>query len=64
MVSPAIPRGARFTQGDLTKAIKGARAAGFEPRRIVIDINGQIILSSSQTENDDHSPNPWDDVLQ
>jgi hypothetical protein len=55
-------RAARFTQSDLTKAIKGARAGGINPRRIEIDPSGRIIIC---TTDDQHGgANPWDEVLQ
>ena len=33
----------RFTQGDLTKAVKGARAGGAVVARIEIDKDGKIV---------------------
>jgi hypothetical protein len=54
-------RAARFTQSDLTKALKGARAGGMIPRRVEIDPSGKIIIC---TNNDQlGGSNPWDEVL-
>jgi hypothetical protein len=39
-----------FRQGDLTKALKGAREAGFDVRRVVIDKDGQIVLECGTGE--------------
>lgn len=54
-------RAARFTQSDLTRAIKGARAGGIIPRRVEIDANGKITICTSEGESG--GANPWDEVL-
>jgi len=62
-----MSRLATFRQSDLTRAVKGAQAAGFDVKRIEIDRAGRIVLGS-----DDLAPaeppaapaerNPWDDL--
>lgn len=54
-------RAARFTQSDLTKALKGARAGGMNPRRVEIDPSGKIIICTSDDQGS--GTNPWDQVL-
>ena len=40
------PAASRFRQRDLTAAVRAARAAGIEIRRIEIDRTGRIILTA------------------
>ena len=40
------PAASRFKQRDLTAAVRAARAAGIEIRRIEIDTTGRIILTT------------------
>ena len=53
---------ARFTQADVTRAIKGATAAGLRVGSVEIDINGKIVvlIDSGTAPN---KPNPWDSEL-
>lgn len=57
---------ARFTQTDVTRAMKGARAAGFTRVRVGIDVTGNIVVDAS----DDPAPvgdgrrNPLDRLLE
>ena len=37
-----------FLQGDVTRAIKGAKAAGFEPVSVEIGADGRIVVMSKQ----------------
>ncbi len=37
----------RFKQADLTRAVKGATAAGLKVARVEIDADGKIVLVSS-----------------
>jgi hypothetical protein len=49
MTKPAI-----FTQGDVTKALKGVKAAGGIPQRIEIDRFGKIVVLLGNPT--DHGP--------
>jgi hypothetical protein len=51
---------AKFKQGDVTRAIKGARAAGFKVARFEIDPNGKIIIYTESRAANDDGPNDWD----
>lgn len=51
---------AKFRQADVTRAIRGALAAGRKVERIEIDANGKIVIyTESQAANDD-GPSDWD----
>jgi hypothetical protein len=51
----------RFKQGDVTKAIKGAVAAGLTVKRVEIEENGKIVIYAGSP--DDPPPeNEWDRV--
>lgn len=39
-----MTKAALFTQGDITKAIKGVKAAGAIPQRVEIDRCGKIVV--------------------
>jgi hypothetical protein len=53
-----------FKQTDLTRAIKGARAAGIDVARIELNKNGRIIIVPIQTATaSEIIRNEWDDVL-
>ncbi len=41
-----MARSHRFNQADLTRAVKGATAAGMKVARIEIDADGKIVLVS------------------
>ena len=53
---------ARFKQADLTRAYRGAAAAGIRVSKVEIDPNGRIVILT-----DSASPQPvaneWDEVL-
>jgi len=52
-----MPRGpAKFTQSDVTRAIKAARAAGLESPRVEIAPDGTIIIGGSQQSAGPFSP--------
>ncbi|MBI0475019.1 hypothetical protein D9601_06550 [Sphingomonas sp. MA1305] len=53
---------ARFRQEDVTRALKGAVAAGMRVGRIEIDPNGRIVILS-ETAAPTADRNSWDDVL-
>lgn len=51
---------ARFKQSDVTRAIKGAMAAGKKVERVEVEPSGKIVIyTESQAANDD-SPSDWD----
>lgn len=61
-----MPRSAsKFKQGDLTRAVKGAVAAGVKIAQVEIDASGKIILIA---ENGNRQPirpaseNEWDSL--
>lgn len=49
----AMTTRARFTSADVTRAVKGAMAAGLTPTRIEIDRKGSIVLLFGEDEQDD-----------
>ena len=53
----------KFRQGDITRAVKGAIAAGVEIREVRVDTDGKIrvIASKPNVEHAQHL-NEWDDV--
>lgn len=57
---------ALFRQADVTRAVKGARAAGFDVKRIEIDRQGRILIASEEPRPEPAAElphqNPWDDV--
>ena len=53
----------RFTQSEITRAVNGAKAAGFLPSTIRIDRSGNIHLSSGSTAESQTMENEWDSVL-
>jgi hypothetical protein len=54
-------RPSTFKATDLTRAIKAAKAAGMEPRRVTITPTGAIEIRFG--EDEDQDANPWDEVL-
>jgi len=60
MTKPAI-----FTQGDISKLLKGAKAAGMPVKRVMIDRAGRIIADFGETASaqDIIQPNEWDVVF-
>jgi hypothetical protein len=53
-----------FRQTDLTRALKGARAAGIEISRVEIDRDGRIVVVVAKREKDSGivEYNEWDAV--
>lgn len=54
-----------FKQTDLTKAIRGTRNAGIEPRRVEISRDGRIVIITSgpdtvPTATNNENENEWD----
>lgn len=54
---------AAFTQGDISKLLKGAKAAGATVTRVVIDRSGRIVADFGKPGNDAPEPNEWDVVF-
>ena len=54
-------RQSRFTQNDVTRAVRGLQRAGLEPARVEIDESGCIVMQMGGTRPTDGSS--WDDVL-
>jgi len=53
---------ATFKQADVTRAIKGAVAAGVAVARIEVDQRtGKIVIFSDGARSS--APNPWDEVI-
>ena len=53
-----------FRQRDLTRAIKGAKAAGVGVTRVVIDKEGRIIVEMANGEGEIAAErNEWDEVM-
>jgi hypothetical protein len=59
----AVSRRPAFTQAEIGRAVKGARAAGLTPKRIEIDGSGRIVVEAGDPEPDLADNNPWDRVL-
>lgn len=60
-------RSSVFRQSDLTRAIKGAKAAGIEIREILINATGAIELHAGSPDDapkseSDADQNPWDTI--
>lgn len=58
MTRPAI-----FTQGDVTKALKGVKAAGGIPQRVEIDRFGKIVVLLGNQVDDRQEENELDRIL-
>ena len=57
-----MPRVA-FTQADVAKAIRGARAAGIEPREVRVRHGGEIVIVAGRaTEAKETSPDVLDEI--
>lgn len=52
-----------FTQADITKVLKGAKAAGVAVKRITISRSGEIIADFGDASTDAGEPNEWDVVF-
>lgn len=55
-------RSRRFTQGDITRAVRGVRRASCESSVVSIDINGHILVRLGGGAKAKASS--WDDMLQ
>jgi len=53
---------APFRQQDVVKAIRAAKVAGVDIRRIEIDLNGKIVIIVGDSEPDQREVNEWDRV--
>lgn len=53
---------AAFKQSDLTRALKGARAAGMKVDRVEIDPNGKIVMLSATATPIVGGGDSWADV--
>lgn len=47
-----MTRAAAFTQGDISKVLKGAKAAGLHVRSVVVDPTGRIVAQFGKAEDD------------
>jgi glucose-6-phosphate isomerase len=58
MSKPAV-----FTQTDISRVLKGARAADVKLDRVEIDRNGKIVLQIARTDGLERGDfNEWDEV--
>lgn len=58
MTKPAV-----FTQGDISKLLKGAKAAGQTVTRVEIDRTGKIVALLAGAADDAVEANEWDVVF-
>jgi hypothetical protein len=58
-----MTKAAVFTQGDISKLLKGAKAAGVTVKRVVIDRSGRIVADLAGAEDDAQPVNEWDVVF-
>ncbi len=59
------PRRPSFKQIDVTRAIRGARAAGVEVDRVEVLSDGRMIVQIARNRPDSQGfANEWDEVLQ
>ena len=54
---------ARFTKTDVTRAMKGARDAGYDHVRVTIDVHGTMIIDVSDSPTIVARANPLDRLL-
>jgi len=56
---------ARFTEGDVTRVLKGARKSGYARVRVSIDPAGNIVVDASNDDSPIEEPrrNPLDRLL-
>lgn len=54
---------ATFTQGDISKLLKGAKAAGATVTRVIIDRSGRIVADLGTAADDAPEQNEWDVVF-
>ena len=60
---PARTRRARFTQSDVTKAVRGAMLAGAKVHGMSIETDGRMTIHFDGVRAEGHKANSWDDVL-
>lgn len=58
-----MTRQAIFTQGDVTKALKGVKAAGATPQRIEIDRFGKIVVLLGSPPDDRQDETELDRII-
>ena len=58
-----MTKAAVFTQGDISKLLKGAKAAGATVTRVVIDRSGRIVADLGKPTDDAPDQNEWDVVF-
>ncbi|KKB80829.1 hypothetical protein VW35_01060 [Devosia soli] len=58
-----MTKAAMFTQGDISKLLKGAKAAGMTVKRVVIDRSGRIVADLGGEADDAPPSNEWDVVF-
>lgn len=59
-----MSRPAAFTQADIAKLLKGAKAAGMLVASVEIDRSGKIVAKFGKPGGEDGlAPNEWDEVL-
>ncbi|MDP1026363.1 hypothetical protein Q5H91_03995 [Sphingomonas sp. KR1UV-12] len=54
---------ARFTQSDVSRAMKAAREAGYDHVRVGIDVQGNIVVDASNAPMMKARENPLDRLL-
>ena len=58
------PRAASFRQADITRAVKGALAAGLSVGRVEVGGDGRIVIvAAPEIDLQTRNGNPWDKVL-
>ncbi|WP_197027188.1 hypothetical protein [Methylopila sp. 73B] len=57
-------RTATFTQAEVSRILKGAKAAGVPIRGVEVDRNGKIVVLVGEPQDQATPANPWDEVLQ
>jgi hypothetical protein len=48
--NPSISRVFRFRQADISRAVKGVKAAGISVSQIEIDLDGRIVITSGEPQ--------------
>lgn len=56
-------RKARFTQSDVTKALRGAMLAGTKVHGMSIETDGRMTIHFDGVRAEGHKTNSWDEVL-
>lgn len=59
----AVTERARFTQADVTRALKGAKQAGFRSPRVILRPNGEIEIIGLNDPPEKLKGTSWDDLL-